>query len=263
MLGFGAACVARLGTFSQLFGGHEAIDQLAWALARASGFVAFLAATGTVVLGSRRRSALPIGGLPARIYALHRVLDLASVLALAAHLSSLWLDSFVQFAWGQLLFAPWTSGYRPFAVTLGWLAMMSLLLTAASGGLRRLLPGWRTVHALAYLTFALGLVHGLMAGSASGSAWALAFYGATLLAVAWTLTRRFKRPSGPCRGAREVERKEPSAGAGQAHEGLGGMRVRSSYQSSSDADRAYTVPREPALLDEARESRPGRPASAR
>jgi hypothetical protein len=39
-------------------------DQLTWGLARSSGFVAFLAATGAVILGTRRPSGLPIGGFP-------------------------------------------------------------------------------------------------------------------------------------------------------------------------------------------------------
>ena len=34
------------------------------------------------------------------------------------------------------------------------------------------------MHALAYVTFALSLVHGLVAGSDTGSPWALAFYAA-------------------------------------------------------------------------------------
>jgi integrase len=34
------------------------------------------------------------------------------------------------------------------------------------------------VHALTYVTFALSLVHGLRAGSDTGSLWALAFYAA-------------------------------------------------------------------------------------
>jgi hypothetical protein len=37
-----------------------------------------------------------------------------------------------------------------------------------------------TVHALAYVTFALSLVHSLMAGRDTGSPWALAFYAAAL-----------------------------------------------------------------------------------
>ena len=172
-------------------------------MARAAGFVAFLSATGAVLLGTRRPARLPVGGLPARVYALHRALGIAAVLALVVHLVALWLDSFVQFSWTQLLLTPWTSSYRPLAVTLGFLAMVALLLTAASGGLRRLLSGWRAVHALAYVTFGLGLIHGLLAGSDTGSPVALAFYLTALIAVGWTLFRRFyssprtpKPPSG-------------------------------------------------------------------
>lgn len=201
-LGFAAMLYARFDTFTQLADPRAVLDGLTWGVARSSGFVAFLAATGAVVLGARRPSALPIGGLPARVYALHRALGIAAAAAMVVHLVALWTDDFVEFTWSQLLFLPWTSGYEPFAVTLGWLAMISLVLTASSGGLRRLLPGWRIVHALAYLTFALGLAHGLLSGTDSGSPWALALYAATLLAVAWTISRRFSRPSGPSRKER-------------------------------------------------------------
>ncbi|QIN78204.1 hypothetical protein GBA65_06415 [Rubrobacter marinus] len=200
LLGFAVMLYARLDALTEILDGRAALDGLAWGVARSSGFVAFLAATGAVVLGARRPSALPIGGLPARVYALHRALGIASVAAMAVHLVALWTDDFVEFTPEQLLFLPWTSEYEPFAVTLGWLAMISLALTAASGGLKRLLPGWRVVHALAYLTFALGLVHGLLAGSDSGSPWALGLYATTLIAVAWTLLRRFKNPSARPRG---------------------------------------------------------------
>ena len=206
LLGFAVMLYARLQALTQLLDPQDVVEQLTWAVARSSGFAAFLAATGAVVLGARRPSALPIGGLPARVYALHRALGIAAVTAMFVHLAALWTDDFVQFTPGQLLFLPWTSEYEPFAVTLGWLAMISLVLTAASGGLGRLLPGWRIVHALAYLTFALGLVHGLLAGSDSGSPWALGLYAATLLAVAWTLSRRFSRPSGPSREERRTRR---------------------------------------------------------
>lgn len=202
LLGFAVMLYARFQAFAQIPDPRTFLEGLTWGVARSSGFVAFLAATGAVVLGACRPSALPIGGLPARVYALHRALGIAAVAAMAVHLVALWTDDFVEFTPGQLLFLPWTSEYEPFAVTLGWLAMISLVLTAASGGLRRLLPGWRIVHAFAYLTFALGLAHGLLSGTDSGSPWALGLYAATLLAVAWTLSRRFKRPSGPFRSKR-------------------------------------------------------------
>ena len=193
LLGFAATFFVRLHALAQSLGSPDVVEHLAWAVARSSGFAAFLAATGAVLLGARRRSALPIGGLPARVYALHRALGIASLLALSVHLTSLGLDSYVQFSWTQLLLLPWTSSYRPLAVTLGFFAMISLLLTAASGRLRRLSPGgaWRLVHSLAYLTFAPGLLHGVLAGSDSGSIWAIAFYGAAFLAVGWTVIRRF------------------------------------------------------------------------
>ncbi len=165
---------------------------ITWGVTRSAGFAAFLSATGAILLGTRRPARLPVGGLPARVYALHRALGMVSVLALAVHLTFLWLDSFVRFSWVQLLLEPWASSYRPLAATLGWLAMLALLLTAASGGLRRFLPGWRVVHALAYLTFALGLVHGLLSGSDTGSPWAIVFYIAALIAVACTVARRWR-----------------------------------------------------------------------
>jgi methionine sulfoxide reductase heme-binding subunit len=163
---------------------------LTWAVARAAGFVAFAASTGAVLLGTRRPARLPVGGLPARAYALHRAFGLAAVLALAAHLVALSLDTYTPFSWPQLLAVPWTSGYRPFAVTLGFLAMVSLLLTAASGALRRRLSGWRILHAAAYLTFALSVAHGMLAGTDSGSPAALLVYVAALFAVTLTLLRR-------------------------------------------------------------------------
>jgi DMSO/TMAO reductase YedYZ heme-binding membrane subunit len=184
---------------------------LPWAVARAAGFVAFASATGAVLLGTRSPARLPVGGLPARLYALHRALGLTAILAVAVHLVSLWLDTFVQFSWVQLLLAPWTASYRPFAITFGFLALISLLATASSGALRRMMPGWRTVHLLAYATFALGLVHGILAGSDSGSPLAILFYIAALFAVVLTLLRRYLifpvRPSRAKRGATRPQRR--------------------------------------------------------
>ena len=197
-----AAAVARFLAFYHTASVGEAVagTSLTWATARASGLVAFLAATGAIVLGARRPARLSLGGLAARVYALHRALGIAALLATAVHLLALWLDEFIEFTVSQLLLVPWTASYEPFGVTLGWLAMILLILAAASGALRRLLPGWRVVHAASYLTFTLGLLHGLIAGTDAGSPFALAFYLAALLAVGWATYRRlFSEP--PLRSA--------------------------------------------------------------
>ena len=215
LLCLAAAVVARFLAFFEVatIEGAEAVAQavagvsLSWATARASGLVAFLAATGAIVLGARRPARLSLGGLAARVYALHRALGIAALLATAVHLISLWLEEFIEFTVSQLLLVPWTSSYEPFGLTMGWLAMLFLVLAAASGGLRRLLPGWRVVHTVSYLTFALGFVHGLLAGTDAGSPLALAFYLATLLVVGWATYRRLF-PSKPPR--RSDPRREPA-----------------------------------------------------
>jgi sulfoxide reductase heme-binding subunit YedZ len=137
-------------------------------------------------------------------------LGIAALLATAVHLLALWLDEFVEFTLAQLLLAPWTASYEPLGVTLGWLAMLFLILAATSGVLRRLLPGWRVVHAASYLTFALGLFHGLTAGSDTGSPFALAFYFAVLLAVGWATYRRlFPSEPPPRRAPKKAPAEDP------------------------------------------------------
>jgi DMSO/TMAO reductase YedYZ heme-binding membrane subunit len=153
------------------------------------------------------------------------------VLALAVHLIALSLDTYTQFSWAQLLAVPWTSGYRPFAVTLGFLAMVSLLLAAASGALRRRLPGWRTLHAAAYLTFALSVAHGVLAGTDSHSAAALVVYGTALFAVTLTLLRRYLGNQGPSG--------RPKAQEGVFRKGRPPQHTRDS-KGQSNTERAYT-----------------------
>ena len=180
---------------SVLAGVAPALGNLPWAVSRAAGFVAFTAATGAVVLGARRPSRLRVGGLPARVYALHRALGITAVSALAVHLISLWTDTFIEFSWAQLLLVPWSSSYRPFAVTLGWVSAILLLLTAASGAFRKFVPGWRSVHLLSYATFTVGLFHGLLAGSDSTTLTARVFYVIAFLMVALAWSRRLYLPT--------------------------------------------------------------------
>jgi hypothetical protein len=95
LLCLAAAAIARFLAFFEVAPVGEAVAQavggvsLSWATARASGLVAFLAATGAIVLGARGPARLPLGGLSARVYALHRALGNAAVLATAVHLVSL------------------------------------------------------------------------------------------------------------------------------------------------------------------------------
>ena len=91
--------LARFVAFASVLGGNSIVaasNTLPWDLTRSAGFVAFLCATGAVIFGTRRLSHLPLRGLPARIYASHRALGIAAVLALAVHLVALRLDTFIK-----------------------------------------------------------------------------------------------------------------------------------------------------------------------
>lgn len=203
--------------------------------ARSLGFVAFWAAGASIVLGVRRPAGLPIGGLPARLFALHRALGVVAVLATAAHLFALWASTAVELSWAQMLLFPWTTPYSPTAAILGWLATLCLLLTAASGALKRRLPGWRVVHYASYATFAFGLLHGLIAGADTGSPFALLPYLASLVAVGWATYRRLSPLAPPSRRARKGPSREtpspmPDTTTGRGRRAVRGRRAGSFAQ---------------------------------
>lgn len=178
LLGLLVGAVARLAAFSYVavpeLGPEAALAEAAsrgplLGVARSAGFVAFASAGASIVLGARRPAKLPIEGLPARLFALHRALGMVAVLATAAHLLALGASAAVELSWVQILILPWSTPYNPTAAILGWLATLCLLATAASGFLKRRLPNWRVVHYASYATFVLGLLHGLIAGTHTGS----------------------------------------------------------------------------------------------
>jgi methionine sulfoxide reductase heme-binding subunit len=149
--------------------------EIFWYLNRATGIVLLVTMTATVVLGVlvRRHGRLP--GLPRfGVVGLHRNLALLSVLLLLTHVTTAVVDSYVDIAWIDVL-VPFISGYRPFAVGLGTLALDLVLLVVATSLLRGRLPLglWRWVHRTAYLLWPMAFVHGLTAGSDLGGGWLL------------------------------------------------------------------------------------------
>ena len=166
-------------------------DPTFWILARASGLVAY-ALLSTTVLAGLVLKARPFGTLvkPAAITDLHRFLALLGLGALAVHALALVLDRAVPIGIADLL-VPGMAPYRPVWTGLGVLAAELLLVVYASFSVRKWIGvrNWRRLHWATYLIFALATLHGLAAGSDSGTTWALALYGsatgAVLAAAAW------------------------------------------------------------------------------
>lgn len=160
-------------------------DPTFWILARAGGFLAYALLTASVLAGIVLK-ARPFGALlkPATITDLHRFLASLALGALALHGLTLLLDEAVPIGVADLL-VPGIAPYRPLWTGLGVLAAELMLVVYASFALRKRIGArsWRRLHWATYLIFALATLHGLAAGSDTGTSWALAVYGAATGAV--------------------------------------------------------------------------------
>lgn len=165
---------------------------LPWLFERVLAFLAYLAMTGSVVYGlllsTRMLDAVarrPIS------YALHR--DLASIgLGLAAvHGTLLLLDRSIGFSLAQVVI-PGQSPYEPLAVGFGQVALYLAAVVVASAYLRPHLGqrAWRTLHYLTFLAFAGATIHGIAAGTDSGTPWAQALYLGSATIVTFLLVYR-------------------------------------------------------------------------
>ncbi|MDQ2784119.1 MAG: ferric reductase-like transmembrane domain-containing protein [Chloroflexota bacterium] len=158
-----------------------------WYLARSAGFLAYTFAWGSVVWGLLMTTRYLPRADRATLYILHRLLGLGSLLLLVIHLYALYLDPWAKFS-PQDLFIPFHANYRPFWMSCGIVMAYLLVVIAVSSLLLSRLPVvvWRGLHYLSFLTFALGLAHGIGSGTDSPRMWALAWYtltGATVVGL--------------------------------------------------------------------------------
>lgn len=168
-------------------------DPTFWVLARASGLLAYWLLTASVLAGLVLK-ARPFGTTPrpAVVTDLHRFLALLGLGALCLHGLALLLDTVVPISLADLL-VPGIAPYRPLATALGVVAAELMLVVYVSFSLRKRIGtrAWRRLHWATYLIFALATVHGLAAGTDSGTTWVLGLYGAAtgavLAATAWRI----------------------------------------------------------------------------
>ncbi|TDD46546.1 hypothetical protein E1263_36320 [Kribbella antibiotica] len=159
-----------------------------WYVARAAGVVAMImftlaAALGIVSSGNRR---------PDRRFWLqyvHRSAAVTGLVLLIAHVFAVIADSNVEISPTVLLW-PFGSGYRPFAMAVGTLALYGLVFATIAGAARGRLARfaafsryWRTIHIAASVGWALSIGHALLAGTDRTAPWMLAISLSCLTAV--------------------------------------------------------------------------------
>jgi methionine sulfoxide reductase heme-binding subunit len=168
---------------------------MTWYVVRASGMVALLLLTASVVLGITLSGRARLRDWPR--FALEDVHAFAGTLAgifIALHGAALLVDHYLPFSLADLL-VPGTAPYRPLATALGVVGAELLAALALTNRYRGQLPYgvWRRLHYLNFAVWPLALIHGIAAGTDSDTAWGAAVYtvcgGSVLGAVAWRTVR--------------------------------------------------------------------------
>ncbi len=167
--------------------------ELFWFVSRAAGLVSLVMLTVTVLLGITGKLRATLPGLPRFVPAhLHRNLSLLTVLFLAVHVATAVVDPYAGIRWIDTV-VPFVSGYRPFWLGLGVIAVELLVTLVATSLLRARigLPAWRVVHGAAYACWPVAVVHGLgMGGQDSRTPWVLGLTFGCVAVVAAALARR-------------------------------------------------------------------------
>ncbi len=151
-----------------------------WYLTRATGLVSFVLLTASVSLGLLMTAKLSNRLRRNATYDLHRFVALLTLILTVVHTFIVLPDAFIGFSVWELL-VPFASPYQATYMALGTLSLYLMAVVIATFYLRPLVPyaAWRAIHYLTFLVFVMALVHGIGAGSDSGTIWAQAVYWAS------------------------------------------------------------------------------------
>jgi sulfoxide reductase heme-binding subunit YedZ len=158
-----------------------------WYLGRAAGISAYLALASSVVWGLLLSTGVADAWIArARSVDVHRWISAVALGLVAAHGLVLLGDPYVHFDAVDLL-VPFVSAYRPLAVGLGVLAVYVVVAVFGSFWLRRRIGqrAWLLVHYVAFPMLGLVTLHGLLAGTDSGSTWMRTTYLVVSAIIIW------------------------------------------------------------------------------
>ncbi len=142
-------------------------DETLWFLIRASGIVAWLMLTASVLWGIVLATDLfPRWRRGAWLTEMHRWLAGLTAFFLAGHLVTLLADRHMHFGVLDLL-VPYASSWRPAAIAAGVVALWLFLAVEITALAAKRLPGtwWRGIHILGYWVFWLTTIHAAFAGT--------------------------------------------------------------------------------------------------
>jgi sulfoxide reductase heme-binding subunit YedZ len=163
-----------------------------WYLTRASGAVALILLTFSVVIGVAAIGRLRSPGVPRFVIdGIHRTASLLAIVFLVVHIITAVLDSFAPIALSDAVI-PFFGVYRPLWLGLGALSFDLMLAIVVTSLLRRRVGhgAWRAVHWLSYAAWPIAVVHGFGTGSDVNQTWMLAINVGCIAAVLASVVAR-------------------------------------------------------------------------
>jgi len=161
---------------------------LLWYTTRASGIVALVLLSGSVVLGLITSARAGTHRWPRfAVSDLHRKVSLLAVVFVCIHVLTAVVDTFVPIGLLAAL-VPLTSHYKTLWVALGTVAFDLLLAVAITSMLRtRIRAGtWRAVHWASYLSWPIAVAHGVEMGTDMRFVWVDGLVAVCCIAVMMT-----------------------------------------------------------------------------
>ncbi len=144
-----------------------------WYTMRATGIVALVLLSGTMVLGILTAGRARTRSLPAFAGAdLHKRISLLAMVFLTIHVLTAVLDTYVNVGWASLV-VPFASSYRPLWTGLGTVGVDLMVAVAISSALRQRISArvWRGIHWLAYGSWPVAMAHSLGTGTDASKLW--------------------------------------------------------------------------------------------
>jgi sulfoxide reductase heme-binding subunit YedZ len=176
---------------------QEPLHVFWWLVSRASGVVALVLITCSVLMGlAMAARVLPAGGFKRVVARLHEQVALTALAAIGIHGLALLGDKWLKPGLRGIT-VPFALSYRPAFTGVGLIAGYMALLVGPSFYLRRLVGArrWRKLHRVSVVIWGLSAIHTLGAGSDVSQVWLRAIVLLPVVPLAYLLVVRALRGS--------------------------------------------------------------------
>ncbi len=179
---------------------------LEWLLIRGSGIAAFALLSGATIWGLLLSSKLLGRLVKAKpLTWFHESLAIGALLATVVHIVVLSVHDFLDFTWVEIL-VPGASDWRPLPVAFGVVSLYVLAVVIGSFYLKRFIGQkmWRSIHFASFGLFISAMLHGMLAGTDTGSPLMLGLYAGSAIVVFALVAQRLVPTTGESVGSSPV-----------------------------------------------------------